>query len=194
MRLLSMLLVFAFALLAAICALYTSTAFQLLRLHPLALDVVDGRMTESDLKTFTRNGVAFTAREIGHLLDVKGAVAAARTGLLTLAAALAVVLGLRRDLIRAAAGGALTLFLGALAALAAALLAFGPAATFDALHSVVFEPGTYVFDIRSLTAQLYGNPLVLRGLGFVLGLAFVLLLGLWAAARLLSRRGLLKTG
>ncbi|MGI9382390.1 MAG: DUF1461 domain-containing protein [Methyloligellaceae bacterium] len=192
MRLLAIPLLFAFSLILAACALYTSTAFELLGLHPLALEVVNGSMTAGELKAFELNGLSFTERETRHLLDVKGVVASARTVLPVLAVALVLLLGARRDLIRPAASGALILLFAAFAALTAALLWFGPATTFDALHRIVFEPGSYVFDNRSLMANLYGNAIVLRGVAFVLCLTLAFLSAVWAAARLLSRHGLLQ--
>lgn len=192
MRLVAIPLLLTSALIAAACMLYTSAAFEFLGLHKLALDVVNGRVTESDLKAFARDGLSFTERETRHLLDVKGVVASARTGLPVLAVALVLLLGARRDLIQPAASGALVLYLGALALLAAALLSLGPATTFDAIHRVVFEPGSYVFDNRLLMAKLYGNAIVARGLAFVLCLTLAFLSVAWALARLLSRHGLLQ--
>ncbi len=194
LEILAALLLVGAALATAVSVLYTAPAFHALGLHPLALEVVDGAMTVTDLRAFARDGLAFTEREIRHLVDVKVVVGWARTSALLLAICLALLSVARPNLMRPAATAALALYLGTLALLAAAVVLLGPAATFDALHRLAFEPGSFVFEKQRLMAQLYGNPIVLRGAVSVAGLTLGLLACVWAPARLLCGRGLLQAG
>ena len=178
------LLLFLWALAAAVCALYTPAAFRLLGIDPLALEVVTGKLGAAGLTRYERFGLMFSEREIHHFTDVARAVAFTRVGLGVLLVLLVLLLLLRPDLRFAATTGALALFGFAAAAILLGHNFIGYAALSDFLHGFVFDPGSHIFSARSLTGHLYGNGDMIAGACFVIALAALALILAWGAARL----------
>jgi hypothetical protein len=108
--------------------------------------------------------LAFDGRSVEHLVDVRGALVAARTGTLLLLALLAFWLFIRQ---RAGRSGRRLIGASALAAgtsllAAAALGLLAGALDFDALftwfHGLFFAEGTWLFPPDSLLIQLFPLP------------------------------------
>jgi hypothetical protein len=178
------LILFLWAFLAAICALYTPTAFALLAIDPLALHVVTGALTAEDLRQYERFNLVFSQAEIEHYTDVAQAIAAARIGLIGCFTALVALILLRPKVRDAATTRALVVSGAALVATGLGYVLAGYDATSDFLHGFVFSAGSHIFSADSLTAQIYGDGDMIAGAVFVMALTAGALVAAWASARL----------
>ncbi len=177
------LILFLWAFSAAICALYTPTAFDLLGIDPLALHVVTGALTADDLRQYERFNLVFSQAEIDHYTDVAQVIAAVRIGLIGCFAVLIALIFLRPD-VRGPATSRAFLVLGAvLVATGLGYTLAGYEATSDFLHGFVFSAGSHIFSADSLTAQIYGNSDMIDGAVFVMALTAGALALAWASAR-----------
>ena len=181
---LTAILLFSWAFLAAICALYTAFAFRFLDIDPLALDVVQGRLGLLELAQVRRFDLIFSQNEIQHFLDVAQAVSMARGGLGLTLAGLVVITLARPDLRKPATTRALGIFAAALGLIIAGYVGVGYSALSDFLHGFVFEPGSHVFSMSSLTARIYSNQDMINGAVFVIALTALALAISWLTARI----------
>lgn len=187
-RALTAILLLAATLAAAIALLYTSTAFSLLGIDPLALNVVNGSLDRAALQSTVIKGLSFNELEIAHFLDVKALFVGVRLSLAVLLLAFVIVAWRWHHLIRAGAAWAFGIFVVATASTVGSYFALGHIRTSDLLHALFFEPGSYVFPKGTLMAALYTNDHMTAGALFVI-CTWGLLLGLvWMGARLLSAK------
>ncbi len=183
-RALTAILLLAGTLAAAIALLYTSAAFSLLGIDPLALNVVNGSLDRVALQTTVIKGLSFNELEVAHFFDVKALVVGVRLSLAVLVVSLAIIAWRWRHLIRSGAAWAFGIFVAATASVVGCYFALGHIRTSDLLHTLFFEPGSYVFPHGTLMAALYTNDHMSAGALFVI-CTWGLLLGLiWMSAHL----------
>lgn len=187
-RALTAILLLAGTLAAAIALLYTSTAFSLLGIDPLALNVVNGSLDRAALQSTVIKGLSFNELEIAHFLDVKALVGGVRLALAVLVVALAIIAWRWRSLIRSGATWAFGIFVVATASIVACYGILGYVRTSDLLHSLFFTPGSYVFPHGTLMAALYTNDDMTAGTLFVISVWGLLLALMWMSARLFSAK------
>jgi len=178
------LLLFLWAISAAICALYTPFAFGVLNIDTFALHVVNGTLTIDDLIRYERFSLVFSQGEINHFADVARAVGIVRGSLFVFFATVVALIWLRPDLRGPATTRAIVLFGLVLTATGLGYMLAGYNATSDFLHGFAFRPGSHVFTADSLTGHIYSNDDMIAGALLVMVLIAFAMAGAWLTARL----------
>lgn len=184
-RLLSAFLVLACTFALATVLLYTHPIFSLLGIDPIALDVVNGALDRSKLRSLVLHDRSFTEVGISHLLDVKSIVASVRLGALGLVMIFGLLAWRSTTTLYQGAGLAACLYLVTLVFLATHYVVFGYVQTSDVLHALLFAPGSYVFPAGTLMSLLYSNNDMISGAVFVVTAWGALLLVAWLLCRAL---------
>ncbi len=164
--------------------LYTQSAFQLLKLHPLALDLADGTLSSEGLRSFAMAGRSFSLVEIGHFEDVKVLVRGSRIATILVLLATSAIVIWAPHIFRAASTVALVSFVVLALGVAASYQIIGFERTSIALHSLAFEENSFIFTTNDLMPYVYRNQDMVNGAIFVLGLTFFWLVAAWAASHI----------
>lgn len=162
--------------------LFTPPAFSFLGYHPIAVEYVLGYVDQAVLLVLRAEGKAFTAREIGHLGDVKMTIGLVRWGFGGVSAVLVLLAFINGKAFRAICIWAPVIFLAIGAAIVVAYFTLGFQFVGSVFHRIFFPQGNWTFPFNSLIISLYGTEEMVIGTVFVLTTALLSLLIIAAVA------------